>query len=142
MVYDGNCGFCKYWIVKWKKITGSSVEYKPYQEVANTFSDIDTIHFKEAVRYITTDGEIVNGPDAAYITYSRKGALGKLHRWYQYNTIFMHMSDHLYQWVADNRGFMFRISKLLFGRNPDNTKSYWLIYLILLIALLVSLVFV
>lgn len=144
MVYDGNCGFCKYWVIKWKKISGLEVDYKPYQEVATQFKDLKVDHFKEAVRLINTDGSINNGPDAAYITYYNKGKATFLHKWYQEKKWFRGLSDLVYQWVADNRSFMSKVSIKLFGKNPANPKPYWKYYLLLLIAvftLLISLAY-
>ena len=61
MVFDGNCGFCKYWVIRWKKISGLEVDYRPYQEVAINFQDISENHLKEAVRYIDLDGNVFTG---------------------------------------------------------------------------------
>jgi len=141
MVYDGNCGFCKYWILKWKRATGNAVEYKPYQEVATQFKDISTHHFQEAVRFIQTDGIIVNGPDAAYITYKDDMKFGFLHRWYRNKKWFTKLSDIAYQWIADNRTFMYKLSLRLYGKNPLKPKKYWLNYLLAIILFLISLIY-
>lgn len=141
MVFDGKCGFCKYWVIKWKKISGLGVEYKPYQEVYQNFPDIEKDHFKQAVRFITTSGKIYNGPDAAYITYYNKQKVQFLHKWYTNKRWFRKLSDSVYQWIADHRNFMSKVSVRMFGKNPANPKPYWKIYLALLIILIVSLVF-
>jgi predicted DCC family thiol-disulfide oxidoreductase YuxK len=31
MLFDGDCGFCRRWIGKWKELTGDRVRYAPYQ---------------------------------------------------------------------------------------------------------------
>jgi len=141
MVFDGNCGFCKYWIVKWKKLTEDSVEYIAYQEIGDRFLDIDIHHFKQAVRYIQTNGNIVNGPDAAYVTYFNQGKLKCLHNFYNKGGFFMRFSDWAYQYVADHRNLMFRISKSFFGSNPNVTTHYWVFYLMAIVILCTSLVF-
>ncbi|MFT6167615.1 MAG: putative DCC family thiol-disulfide oxidoreductase YuxK [Vicingaceae bacterium] len=139
MVFDGNCGFCKYWVIRWKKISGLGVDYKPYQEVAVHFKDIQEHHFKQAVRYIDMDGHIFNGPDAAYITYYNKNKLKFLHQWYINKNWFRKFSDYAYQFVADHRNTMSIITIRLFGKNPANPKPYWIYYLIGLIAIILSL---
>lgn len=140
MVFDGNCGFCKYWVIRWKKISGLEVDYKPYQEVAANFKDVPEFHFKEAVRYISVDGTIFNGPDAAYITYYNKNQVKFLHRWYKEKPWFAKFSDVAYQFVADNRNTMSKITVRLFGKNPANPKPYWKYYLAGVIAVVVSLI--
>ncbi|MFT5668720.1 MAG: putative DCC family thiol-disulfide oxidoreductase YuxK [Vicingaceae bacterium] len=139
MVFDGNCGFCKYWVIRWKKISGLGVDYKPYQEVAVNFKDIEEEHFKEAVRYIDLDGTIYNGPDAAYITYYNKNQVKFLHQWYVSKPVFKVLSDVAYQFVADNRNTMSKITIRLFGKNPANPKPYWKYYLLGLMLIITSL---
>ncbi len=140
MVYDGNCGFCKYWIIRWKKISGLGVDYKSYQEVASNFKDIPEQHFKEAVRFIGIDGVIYNGPDAAYITYFNKNKVKFLHQWYVDKKWFRVLSDSAYQFIADNRNTMSKITIRMFGENPANPKPYWKYYLVGLIVIVISLI--
>tara|TARA_B110000046_G_scaffold57595_2_gene64444 strand:- start:123661 stop:124143 length:483 start_codon:yes stop_codon:yes gene_type:complete len=130
MVFDGNCGFCKYWVIRWKRLSGLGVNYKSYQEVESDFEDIAEYHFKEAVRYIDLDGKIYTGPDAAYITYFNKDKVKFLHLWYTNKSWFRNFSDYAYQFVADNRNTMSKITIRLFGKNPANPKPYWKYYLI------------
>ena len=140
MVYDGKCGFCKYWVIRWKKISGSGVDYKPFQEVAKNFQDIPELYFSQAVRYIDLDGKVFNGPDAAYITYYNKGKVTFLHKWYSNEPWFRWLSDVAYQLVADNRNTMSKITLKLFGKNPANPKPYWIYYLLALIVVVINLV--
>ena len=141
MIYDGNCGFCKYWIIKWKKISGSLINYSPYQAVKSDFKDIDEIQFKEAVRLVLPSGEVLDGPEAAYYTYFLNGKSKFLYQWYGQKVWFKNFSDWLYQWVADHRGFMYNLSTSLLGKNPRKYKPYWVLYLFFLLAVVVSLVY-
>ena len=45
LVYDGDCGFCGYWARYWQKLTGASVDYRPYQEVAARYPAIPSPPF-------------------------------------------------------------------------------------------------
>lgn len=40
LVYDGDCGFCGYWARYWQKLTGDSVDYRTYQDVAADYPSI------------------------------------------------------------------------------------------------------
>ena len=40
LVYDGNCGFCRLWIDRWRVITGDRLLYAPFQEAAEQFPQI------------------------------------------------------------------------------------------------------
>lgn len=130
MVFDGNCGFCKYWIIKWKKLTKDSIDYAPFQKVSNQFKDISEDYFATAVRLILLDGSIVSGPAAAYYSNKDRFVFSKLYSWYIQNTFFRKLSNILYKWVADNRSFMYKLSVKLFGKNPRIIKHYWLFYLV------------
>ncbi len=37
LVYDGDCGFCKLWIARWRDITAGAVDYEELQSVASRF---------------------------------------------------------------------------------------------------------
>ena len=40
LVYDGDCGICRYWVDYWRGLTGERVVYRPYQEAAADFPAI------------------------------------------------------------------------------------------------------
>lgn len=136
MVYDGNCGFCKYWVIKWKLMSGDSIEYQPFQKVASSFKDINAKHFAEAVRFIDMDGKVYSGPGAAYYTYFIKGKVKFLYKAYKNKNWFRRLNDIVYQWVADNRDFVFRICIKMLGKNPRITQHLWVYYLIGLLVLI------
>src|SRR6185503_17174184 len=46
MIFDGNCGFCGIWIDYWKRLTGDSILYEPYQEAADRFPRIPRENFQ------------------------------------------------------------------------------------------------
>lgn len=140
MVYDGQCGFCKYWIIKWKKISGNQINYQAYQRVHEQFKDIEVSHFREAVRLIDTNGEIYNGPDAAFRTFYLKGRFGFLHRWYSKSQIVRKAFNRIYQWIADHRNFLFKVSKHLFGASARKPSHKWLNYLIGFLAISLTLI--
>ena len=56
LIYDGDCGFCKYWARYWERLTGTAVRYTPYQHVATDYPQM-----QESVRRRTSvdlDGEL------------------------------------------------------------------------------------
>ena len=129
MVWDGECGFCRYWTTRWQKITGSRVDYKPYQEIAQAIPDIEVIHFKEASRLIEIDGKVYSGPRSAYRTFTYGSKWAFLDKWYAHYPWFEKFSDHTYDWVARNRNILFKVTKAMFGSDPDQVRPFWVIYL-------------
>lgn len=130
MVWDGDCGFCKYWIIRWQKVTGTRIEYVPYQQVHELFKDIDVKHFKLAVRLIEPNGKIYNGPEAAYRAYQYGEEKEYLLLMYRKFDWFRDLSDRGYDWIAHNRSLMMKITHKALGKDPYNIKPYWLMYLI------------
>ena len=75
------------------------------------------------------DGNIYGGPASAYRSLKIAGKYAFLDSWYQRSSLFMKFSDKCYDFIARNRSFMFRITKLMFGSDPENLKPFWVIYL-------------
>jgi len=135
MAWDGNCGFCKYWVIKWKMMTGDNITYKPFQEVYQDFPDVELKYFRQAIRFIDTDGKIYTGPAAVF---QAMHSYGKKWRWvmpvYRNFWPFRFAADHFYAFVSRNRVRMYNIVVRLFGRNPARPKYYWVYYLVSLLA--------
>ncbi len=129
MVWDGECGFCKYWTTRWRNITKDNIAYIPYQEAKDHFRDIELIHFKQASRFIDKEGRIYSGPQSAYKTLSYNRNWAFLNNWYENYSLFTNFSDQLYNLIAKNRGVFFKITKLLFGSDPKVVRPFWVIYL-------------
>ena len=64
LVYDGDCGFCGYWARYWQKLTGDSVDYRPYQDVAAHYPAIPVSDFQRAVQYLSPDGRRASAAEA------------------------------------------------------------------------------
>ncbi len=142
MAWDGECGFCHYWVIKWKKLTGDRVIYKPFQEVYQDFPDIELKYFRQAIRFIDSDGRIYTGPAAAFQALHRYA--GKW-RWvmpiYRSFWPFRFLSDRFYAFVSRNRVRMYGITIRLFGKNPARPKYYWAYYLGSVLLIVAGLVF-
>ena len=141
LVWDGECGFCRYWVTRWEQISEGKIIFRPYQEVAQQFRDIPLKEFKKASRLITTEGSVHSGPDSAYMSYSIANQNSPWHRWYTKNSWFTTCSDHGYNFIAKHRSSMFKLTKLLLGGNPLSFTHYWVLYcfgIIVLIFLLLK----
>lgn len=129
MIWDGQCGFCQFWITRWSKFTGSKIDYATYQGASADFPDINKRHFMMASRLIETDGTIYSGPRSAYRTFTYGSKWGFLDKWYLNKKWFTKLSDRLYVLVTKNRGFLFKVTKWMFGANPEEPRPFWAIYL-------------
>ncbi len=66
LVYDGDCGICRYWVDYWRGLTGDAVLYRPYQEAAADFPGIPRDAFPDAIQLIEPDGQVYSGAAATY----------------------------------------------------------------------------
>lgn len=134
-IWDGECGFCKYWIIVWKSKT-VDLTYATFQEVAEEFPEIPLKEFKKASRLIEPDGSVFSGPDSAYRTlWYYKKPQKYLHRWYQQSGLFRWLSDHGYNSIAKNRPIMMKLTLAFWGKNPLKRKPFWLLWLVATIGL-------
>lgn len=135
MIWDGDCGFCHYWIIRWWIMSGDAIEYQKYQLAHKKVPDISITQYREAVRLVLPDGSVYSGPDAAYKAFELAGKYPFLTKWYSRGGWFMQLSDWGYQKVADYRYQLFQLTKRLFGKNPRSPKSHWVSYLLALVTL-------
>src|SRR4029453_3880397 len=64
LIFDGDCGFCRRWIERWKSETGDAVHYAPSQEVAGRFPEIPAEAFRRSVQLVLPTGEVREGAEA------------------------------------------------------------------------------
>jgi predicted DCC family thiol-disulfide oxidoreductase YuxK len=118
LIYDGDCGFCKYWIRYWQALTGPSVTYAPYQEVGGQYPEIPVAAFQRAVQYVAPDGKIASGAEAVLLSLSHASGKGWWLTLYRRVPAFAVIAEDLYAFVASHRSAFYRPSRLLWG--PDN----------------------
>jgi predicted DCC family thiol-disulfide oxidoreductase YuxK len=115
LVYDGDCAFCGYWARYWKKLTGDSVCYRPYQEVAAQYPAIPVVDFQRAVQYITPDGHCASAAEASFLTLSHARGKGIWLALYRKLPGFAAISELTYAFMAAHRSAFYRISLFLWG---------------------------
>ncbi|WP_240463086.1 thiol-disulfide oxidoreductase DCC family protein [Mesonia aquimarina] len=128
LIWDGNCGFCHYWKIRWQKKLKGEVVFETFQNKASFFEDIPLKEFKKSSKLIDTEGRVFNGPDSAYRILYLSGQ-SFWHQLYQNSSWFMFLSDHAYNHIAKNRGFYFKLTKIIWGKNPKKPKPYWLFHI-------------
>lgn len=126
LIWDGQCGFCKYWLLYLKAHIGDRLDYEPFQEIHKNYDDISLKEFKKASRLIDVDGKVYSGPDSLYKSLAFfKKPNHWIHKAYRNNFFFRRLSDKGYDWVSKNRPALYKLTVLLFGKNPAKQKPYW-----------------
>ena len=113
LVYDGECGFCRYTQEYAASVTGAAVEYRPYQDVAAEYPDIARTDFAATI-WLFADGARHRGAAAAFRTLAFGGA-GSWWALYRWLPGFAVLAEAAYRWTARHRGGCLRVSRLLFG---------------------------
>ena len=144
LVYDNDCDFCRYWIAQWQHITGDSIEYASYQEVAAEFPDIPLSAFENSVQLILKNGTVLSGAEAVLRALNNGFLL------WCYNRLpgFASVSERVYRFVAQHRPFFSALTRWFWGTHTERTTfhlSRWLflrglgcIYLIAFLSLWVQ----
>jgi predicted DCC family thiol-disulfide oxidoreductase YuxK len=107
MIFDGDCGFCRAGIARWRGRTGASVDYAPYQEVGARFPQIASGAFAQAVHLVEPDGTVSRAAAAVFRALEMGGhPLGA--RLYRASGLVRVMSEAAYRWVAAHRVWLGR----------------------------------
>ncbi|HET7536261.1 MAG TPA: lipase maturation factor family protein, partial [Candidatus Didemnitutus sp.] len=126
LVYDGDCGICRYWVDYWQGLTGDRILYRPYQEAASDFPDIPREAFARAIQLIEADGSVYSGAAATFRVLQQAPARGAWWWLYAHVPGFARGSEWVYEFLSRRRGLLNRISKFLWGRRLE-PESYELV---------------
>jgi predicted DCC family thiol-disulfide oxidoreductase YuxK len=117
LIYDADCSFCVYWARYWRRLTGDTVDYRPYQEVAAQHPSICLEDFRHAVQYIAPDGQVARGADASFRTLSHARGKGLGARLYRRLPGFATLAELIYAFIAAHRSAFYRITLILWGKD-------------------------
>jgi predicted DCC family thiol-disulfide oxidoreductase YuxK len=129
MLFDGDCGFCRYWVQRWRTKVWRQVDFAPAQQQAARFPQISEDEWHKAVQLVMPDGTVYHGAEAVFRTL----ATVPEHRWplaiYEHVPGAKLASESFYRLVADNRNFFSRLTTAFWGRDArpnSNLFSVWL----------------
>ncbi|MFB6212270.1 MAG: lipase maturation factor family protein [Candidatus Magasanikbacteria bacterium] len=118
-IYDGNCGFCKFWVERWKHKVGNEVEFCPYQKIHKNFKNISKKDFQKSSKIVLPNKEIKEGAEGIFELFSYKDGVSWGKFIYQYIPGFSLISEKIYKLISKNRNLFAKLTHLLWG---DKTK--------------------
>ena len=149
MVFDGDCGFCRYWVERWRHVTGGKVDYEPSSEAAARYPEIPRDTFDKAIQFIETDGHVTSGADAVFKALEYAPEKNRVLEFLKDSPGFRETAGFIYGVVAGNRAFFSRLTRLSFGRSvhrPTYFVARWVfmrllgaIFLVAFLSLLMQL---
>lgn len=110
LIYDGECGFCRSWISRWEKITGDSIDYATYQNVASNYPQISISQFQNSVQLIETDQKVFSGAKAVFKTLAYNPKRRWLLKLYESIPGFAFITELGYKIIARNRYVFSKLS--------------------------------
>lgn len=116
LIFDGDCGFCRAWIARWRQLTGPAVDYAPYQEVAGQYPQIPREAFTRAVHLVEPDGRITRAAEAVFRALELGGRTAGAGL-YRRSALVRTLTESAYAWVAEHRGLLGRLTRWLYGRD-------------------------
>jgi predicted DCC family thiol-disulfide oxidoreductase YuxK len=122
LVFDGDCGFCRSSVARWRRMTGERVVYEPYQRAAARFPTIPRTRFRQAVQLILPNGEVSEGAEAVFRTLTLGPHPARHQRWLKLNQSRPAAAaafEWAYQWIAGHRPLLTRLTRFLLGPLPD-----------------------
>ncbi len=118
LVFDGDCGFCRTWVARWRRTVGPQVDYEELQTAGARFPTIPRSRFRRSLQLILPDGEVFEGAEAVFRTLALAPGHPRRRRWlavYQNVPGARPVCEWGYRWVADHRPLLTRISHFFFG---------------------------
>ena len=131
LIYDGECNFCKFWILRWQRCTRERVDYAASQEeqIAERFPEIPRARFDGSVQLVETDGRVYSGAEAVFRLLSY-GGWGKWPLWiYQQTPGLSPIAEWAYRFVARRRTGFSVLTRVLWGREgalPGYRLTGWI----------------
>jgi predicted DCC family thiol-disulfide oxidoreductase YuxK len=113
LVFDGDCGFCRLWIERWRRETAGKVDYEPFQSAAARHPEVPREAFREAIHLFETD-RISRGAEAALRALAYAPRLSWLPAFYAAPGA-ARVSEAVYRFVAARRTPFARLTRLLWG---------------------------
>jgi predicted DCC family thiol-disulfide oxidoreductase YuxK len=143
VVFDGDCGFCRRWIERWRQTLGDRVDFLPYQEAASRFPAIPESAFRDAVHLVEPDGRVTRGAEAVFRALAHAPGRRWPLRLYRRLPGFAPISEACYRTVARHRTLFGRLTGWIWGRHlapPGETLTTWIYLRLLALVYLVAFV--
>ena len=117
LIFDGDCGFCRRWVARWRRATGEALDFLPFQDesAAKKYPEIPRPDFAGTLHLIFPDGSVHTGADAVFRSLAAGGAQRRLLWCYCKLPLFAGLSEWAYRRVAANRRFLSRLDRFILG---------------------------
>ena len=109
MLYDGECGFCRRWIVKWQRLSAGNISYEPYQDALSKFPNVSEEECARAVQLIMPNGTHYSAARAVLEALDYAGKYRFLLHAYKKMPCFAAIAEWMYRLVAQQRKILSKL---------------------------------
>jgi len=118
LIYDGHCGFCLWWLARWRRRIGDRIDYAPSQEAAEHFPVLPRERYARSIQLVEIDGTVYEGAEAAFRALA-KGPGGGRPLWlYRHVPGVRWATESAYRAISRHRPALHRLTLWTFGRDP------------------------
>lgn len=110
LLFDGDCGFCRRWVERWRRRVGEAAELRPFPD-----GEAD----RSSVRLVMPDGGELRGAEAVFRLLALASGGGGLWWCYRRIPLFAPVSEAIYGWVARHRVLASRLTRALAGSEVE-----------------------
>jgi predicted DCC family thiol-disulfide oxidoreductase YuxK len=118
LIYDGHCGFCLWWLARWRRRVGDRIDYAPSQEAGRHYPTLSPVRFSRSIQLVETDGTVYEGAEAAFRVLSRAPRGGQPLWAYEHLPGVRAVTERGYKFVARHRSGLHKLTLWTFGRDP------------------------
>ena len=129
LVFDGDCGFCRLWIERWRRATRGKVDDEPFQTAAVNHPEVARKDFAEAV-HLFEAGRTSRGAEAVLRALAHAPGLSLLPRLYAMPGV-APVAEAVYRFIAERRPFFSRLTRLLWGHSTVTPSIGFTVRLVL-----------
>jgi predicted DCC family thiol-disulfide oxidoreductase YuxK len=141
LIYDGDCGFCRKCVDRWRQIAGPDAVAVPYQTAASEHPEVPLDEFRHAVQFIDEAGRRTSGAEAIFESLRHVQGYRWLAAAYHRVPLFASASRWIYLEVAGHRKSATWITRLLWGASLDVSQyqtSVWIFRRLLALVFVVA----
>src|SRR6185295_4728645 len=102
-VFDGDCGFCRFWVERWRTKVSDRVQFEPLQTASSWINEVPRERFEEALHLIESNGAVYSGGDAVLRILNYARGWTWLAQSLERDAICLEVIDWGYRFVANHR---------------------------------------
>lgn len=112
LLWDGDCGFCRFWVERWKGVLDGRVDFLPSQELKAIPRGVTREDFQRGVVLLEPKGQVSKGAEAIFRALSYAPGRSWPRSAYEKVPGFAPVAEGVYRVVATNRPFFSKLTKM------------------------------